>query len=43
MGPSISWDGNQGFRKGKIVVLSGRDGAQDLFTVVKDPDRQGGS
>ena len=37
------WDGYQGFWKGQIVVLSGPDGAKDLFTVVKDPDRQGGS
>ena len=31
-------DGNQGFWNGQIAVLSGPDGAKDLFTVLKDPD-----
>ena len=42
-GSQYYWDGNQGFWKGQIAVLSGPDGAKDLFTVLKGPDRQGGS
>ena len=37
------WDGNQGFWKGQIAVLSGPDGAKDLLTILKGPDRQWGS
>ena len=36
-------DGNQGFLKGQITVVSGPDGVKDLFTVLKGSDRQGGS
>ena len=42
-GSQYYWDGNQGFWKGQIVVLGGPDGGIDLFTVLKGPDRQGGS
>ena len=42
-GSQYYWDGNQGFWKGQIAVLSGPDDAKDLFTVLKGPDQQGGS
>ena len=42
-GSQYYWDGNEGFWKGQIAVLSGPDGANDLSTVLKGPDQQGGS
>ena len=38
-----SRNGNQGFWKGQISVLSGPDDAKDLLTVLKGSDQQGGS
>ena len=34
---------NHGSRKRQIAVLSGTDGAKHLLTVLKGPDRHGGS
>ena len=38
-GSHYYWDGNHGFWKRQIAVLSGPDGAKDLLTVLKGPDR----
>ena len=42
-GSQYNWDGNHGFWKRQIAVLSGPDGAKDLLTILKGPDCQWGS
>ena len=42
-GSQYYWDGNQGFLKGQIAVLSGSDGAKVLLTVLNGLDCHGRS
>ena len=42
-GSQYYWDGNQVFWKGQNAAVGGPDGATDLLTILKGPDRQGGS